>query len=51
MAPRMLVSRGGREVLVEQGADLDRRGSEGWTALMFRMDRARVGEVVRLLLD
>ena len=54
MTPLMLASRGGCEVLVawlvEQGADLDRRDSEGWTALMFSVDRG-MGEVVRLLLD
>ena len=43
MTPLMLASRGGCEVLVawlvEQGADLDRRDSEEWTALMVRLIR------------
>ena len=36
-------------VLVEQGADLDRRDGEGWTALMFSVEG--MGKVVRLLVD
>ena len=35
---------------MEQGAPLDRRDNEEWTALMFSVDRG-MGEVVRLLLD
>jgi len=54
MTPLMLASRGGCEVLVDwlvlQGADLNRRDSEGWTALMFSVDRG-MGEVARLLLE
>ena len=50
----MLATRRGCEVLVawlvEQGADMNRRDSEGWTALMFSVDRG-MGEVARLLLD
>ena len=36
--------------LLEQGAPLDRRDNEEWTALMFSVDMG-MGEVVRLLLD
>ena len=39
MTPLMVASRGGHEVLVDQGTDLERSGSERWTALMFSMDR------------
>ena len=54
MTPLMLASRGGcKELvawLVKKGADMNRRDSEGWTALMFSVDRG-MGEVARLLLD
>jgi len=54
MTPLMLASRGGCEVLVNwlvnNGADLNKREYEGWTALMFSVDRG-MGEVARLLLD
>ena len=50
----MLASRAGCvelvKWLVEKGADLNRRDSEGWTALMFSVDRG-MGRVSRLLLD
>ena len=53
MTPLMLAIREGCKVLVawlvEQGADLDRRDSKGWTALMFSVDSG-MGEA-RLLLD
>ena len=53
MTPLRLASREGCEVLVawlvEQVADLARRDSKGWTALMFSMDSG-MGEA-RLLLD
>ena len=54
LTPLMLASRGGCEVLVswlvDSGADLDMKDSEGWSALMLGVDRGR-GEVVRLLLE
>ena len=38
MTTVMLANDGGCKVLVEQGADLDRRDGEGWTALMFSVE-------------